>query len=263
MDDAQSNPLDQVWRALADPTRRDLLDLLRTGPKTTGQLVEAVPALSRFGVMKHLGVLEEAGLLTVSRQGRQRYNHLNAVPLRQVYKRWVSKYEDTWAGSLLSLKRLAERKEQTMSAKISDKPARIAHVQIQIDINAKKETVFAAWFEDTHKWFFETEADIQNRPTRCDRELGGHFYIELPDGGFNALAQITMIKPNKSIRMRGDCTIPSAMVCNMTITFEEANGITTVKVDHRMSGEFDDDLPAGFEEGWADGLQKLKQLVES
>ena len=66
MDDAHSNPLDPVWRALADPTRRDLLDLLRTGPKTTGQLVEAVPMLSRFGVMKHLGVLEEAGLLTVS-----------------------------------------------------------------------------------------------------------------------------------------------------------------------------------------------------
>ena len=164
MDDAHSNPLDPVWRALADPTRRDLLDLLRTGPKTTGQLVEAVPMLSRFGVMKHLGVLEEAGLLTVSRQGRQRYNHLNAVPLRQIYERWVSKYEDTWAGSLLSLKRLAGRKEQTMSAKISDKPARIAHVAAQIDIKAKKETVFEAWFEDTHKWFFETEADNGARP---------------------------------------------------------------------------------------------------
>lgn len=263
MDDAQSNPLDQVWRALADATRRDLLDLLRTGPKTTGQLVEAVPALSRFGVMKHLKVLEEAGLLTVSRQGRQRYNHLNAVPLRQVYERWVSKYEDTWAGSLLSLKKLAEHKEQAMSAKISDQPARIAHVQTQIDIKARKETVFEAWFEDTHKWFFETEADIENKPTRCDRELGGHFYMQLPEGGFNSLAQITMIKPNKSIRMRGDCTIPSAMVCNMTITFEEEGGITTVKVDHRMSGEFDDDLPAGFEEGWLDGLQKLKALVES
>jgi len=71
-----------------------------------------------------------------------------------------------------------------------------------------------------------------------------------------------MIKPNKAIRMRGDCTIPSAMVCNMTITFEETSGVTTVTVDHRMSGEFDDDLPAGFEEGWQDGLQKLKTLCE-
>ncbi len=87
--------------------------------------------------------------------------------------------------------------------------------------------------------------------------------MELPDGGFNSLAEITMIKPNKSIRMRGDCTIPSAMVINMTITFEEEAGVTTVKVDHRMSGEFDDDLPAGFEEGWLDGLQKLKALVEA
>ena len=263
MDDAPTNPLDQVWRALSDPTRRDLLDLLRTGPKTTGQLVDAVPALTRFGVMKHLGVLEEAGLLTVSRQGRQRYNHLNAVPLRQIYERWVSKYEDTWAGPLLSLKRLAEKKEKPVSAKISDKPARIAHVQTQIDIKAKKETVFDLWFESPDQWFYENEESKTATPTRCERKIGGHFYIELPAGGFNTIAQITMIKPNKSIRMRGDCTIPSAMVCNMTITFEETNGITTVKVDHRMSGEFDDDLPAGFEEGWTDGLQKLKQLAES
>jgi len=263
MDDDQANPLDLVWRALSDPTRRDLLDQLRTGPKTTSQLVNAVPSMSRFGVMKHLGVLEEAGLLVATKEGRQRFNHLNAVPLRQIYERWVSKYEASWAGSLLSLKRLAEQKELGMSAKISDRPARIATVQTQIDINAKKETVFEAWFEDTHKWFFETEDDITKRPARCDRELGGHFYMELPDGGFNSLAEITMIKPNKSIRMRGDCTIPSAMVINMTITFEEEAGVTTVKVDHRMSGEFDDDLPAGFEEGWLDGLQKLKVLVEA
>ena len=263
MDDAQSNPLDQVWRALADPTRRDLLDQLRAGPKTTGQLVEAVPELSRFGVMKHLGVLEDAGLLTVSRRGRQRFNHLNSVPLRQIYERWVSKYEDTWAGSLISLKQVAEQRKQPMSAKISDQPARIAIVKTQIDIKASKATVFDAWFEDTHRWFFEKEGDQQASPTRCERELGGHFYMELPDGGFNVLAQITMVKPNKSIRMRGDCTMPSAMIINMTITFEEDNGVTTVKVDHRMSGEFEDDLPDGFEEGWQDGLQKLKKLIES
>lgn len=263
MDDALLSPMDQVWRALADPTRRDLLDLLRTGPKTTGHLTQEFPALTRFAVMKHLTVLEEASLITVSRKGRERFNHLNAVPLRQIYERWVSKYEDSWASSMLSLKKHAERKEQAMSAKISDKPARIAHVAARIDIKARKETVFDAWFEDTHKWFFEKPADITERPTRCDRAIGGHFYFELPGGGFNTLAQITMIKPNKSIRMRGDCTMPVAMVVNMTITFEETNGITTLTVDHRMAGEFDDDLPAQFEEGWNDGIQKLKALCES
>lgn len=263
MDDAASNPLDHVWRALADPTRRDLLDLLRGGPKTTGQLVLAIPSLSRFGVMKHLGVLEEAGLITVSRKGRERFNHLNAVPLRQIYERWVSKYEDSWAGSLLALKRTAERKEEQMPVKFIDKPARIALVQAQIDIKATKEAVFEAWFERTHEWFYEHAKDIQERPTRCERRLGGHFYLELPGGGFNALAQITMIKPNKAIRMRGDCTQPNAVVINMTITFEESGGVTTVKVDHRMAGEFEDDLPAQFEEGWTDGLTKLRALLQA
>lgn len=261
MDDANSNPLDQVWRALADPTRRALLDLLRAGPKTTGQLASEFPSLTRFAVMKHLSSLEECSLITVSRKGRERFNHLNAVPLRQIYERWVSRYEDQWAGSLVNLKRTLERKEPAMPAKITG-TARTAHIQTKIDIRAPKEAVFNAWFERTSEWFYEKESDVKDRPTRCDRRLGGHFYLELPAGGFNALAQITMIKPNKAIRMRGDCTIPSAMVCNMTITFEETSGVTTVTVDHRMAGEFDDDLPAGFEEGWQDGLQKLKGLCE-
>lgn len=103
--------LDSVWKALADPTRRGILDLLRDGPKTTGELVDAYPGMTRFGVMKHLSVLEEARLVISAKQGRVKWNHLNPVPLRQVYERWVSKYEDQWASALTRLKRLAETDE--------------------------------------------------------------------------------------------------------------------------------------------------------
>ena len=99
--------LDPVWKALADPTRRRLLDLLKDGRRTTGDLCNAFD-LSRFAVMKHLGVLEAAGLITVQRQGRERWNCLNFVPLRQIYERWLSPYQELWAGSLLRLKRQAE-----------------------------------------------------------------------------------------------------------------------------------------------------------
>jgi DNA-binding transcriptional ArsR family regulator len=99
--------LDAVWKALADRTRRQLLDLLRDGPHTTGDLCARFE-MSRFGVMKHLGVLEEAGLLTVRREGRERWNYLNAVPLRRIYERWVSKYAEFWSASLLSLKDTVE-----------------------------------------------------------------------------------------------------------------------------------------------------------
>lgn len=103
-----ADQMDRVFKALADPTRRALLDTLRTGPKTTGELVASVGGMTRYGVMKHLGVLEESGLVTTRKEGRKKWNHLNAVPLRMIYERWVSKYEDQWAGSLIRLKQHAE-----------------------------------------------------------------------------------------------------------------------------------------------------------
>lgn len=113
MDDTRDTPadgsaMDLVFRALADPTRRAILDELRAGPRTTTQLVDAIGTMSRFGIMKHLNVLEEAHLIIVKHHGRERHNHLNAVPLRMIYERWVSAYEDHWAGSLTRLKSLAE-----------------------------------------------------------------------------------------------------------------------------------------------------------
>lgn len=103
-----ADQMDRVFKALADPTRRALLDTLRTGPKTTGELAVSVGGMTRYGVMKHLGVLEESGLVTTRKEGRKKWNHLNAVPLRMIYERWVSKYEDQWAGSLIRLKQHAE-----------------------------------------------------------------------------------------------------------------------------------------------------------
>lgn len=102
------NDLDPVWKALADPTRREILDLLRVGPRTTTELVEQFPHLTRFGVMKHIDVLRGAGLITTRHEGRRRINTLNPVPIRQIYERWVSAYEGLWASELLRLKQRLE-----------------------------------------------------------------------------------------------------------------------------------------------------------
>src|SRR2546421_10072255 len=99
----RSDELALLWRALADPTRRGLLDLLRDGPRTTGQLASAFPT-SRFAVMKHLRILLGAGLLLVRRQGRERWNHLNAVPLQRLHDRWVRPWAAHWARGLNDLK---------------------------------------------------------------------------------------------------------------------------------------------------------------
>ncbi len=102
--------LDDVWKALSDKTRRSILDLLRQGPRTTTQLVEAFPHLSRFGVMKHIDVLRDAGLIHTREESRQRINSLNVVPIRQIYERWVGRFEELWTSHLLRIKEDAEEK---------------------------------------------------------------------------------------------------------------------------------------------------------
>lgn len=102
--------LDGIWKALSDVTRRSILDLLRHGPQTTTQIVEAFPHLSRFAVMKHIDVLRETGLIHTREERRQRINSLNVVPIRQIYERWVGRFEELWASHLLRVKEDAEAK---------------------------------------------------------------------------------------------------------------------------------------------------------
>jgi len=101
--------LDAVWKSLSDPTRRAILDLLRDGPRTTTEIVESFPHLSRFGVMKHLDVLREAALVQTREDGRQRMNSLNPVPIRRIYERWVSPFREFWSDELLRIKDAAEK----------------------------------------------------------------------------------------------------------------------------------------------------------
>jgi DNA-binding transcriptional ArsR family regulator len=101
--------LDGVWKALSDPTRRAILDFLRTRTRTTTEIVEAFPHLTRFGVMKHIEVLRQAQLVHTREVGRQRVNSLNVVPIRQIYERWVGPFQELWSNELLRIKEIAER----------------------------------------------------------------------------------------------------------------------------------------------------------
>jgi uncharacterized protein YndB with AHSA1/START domain/DNA-binding transcriptional ArsR family regulator len=106
--------MDAVFKALADPTRRGLLDeLFRADGQTLSALEVRLP-MTRFGVMKHLRVLEDAGLVATRRRGREKLHFLNPVPIRLIHDRWVSKYAEPWAATLTGLKRRLE--EDTMEA---------------------------------------------------------------------------------------------------------------------------------------------------
>jgi DNA-binding transcriptional ArsR family regulator len=100
--------MDEVFKALADPTRRRLLDELYEHDGQTLSALEGRLPMTRFGVMKHLKVLEEAGLVTTRRRGREKFHFLNAVPIRLVHDRWVSKYAEPWVATLSGLKRELE-----------------------------------------------------------------------------------------------------------------------------------------------------------
>ncbi|NNE09741.1 MAG: winged helix-turn-helix transcriptional regulator [Gemmatimonadetes bacterium] len=110
-ENAKHEEFEAVWKALANRTRREILDLLRDGPMTTTELTDSFPALSRFSVMQHLRVLEQGNLLVRRKAGRKRFHHLNPIPLQQIYHRWVAQWQEPWAESLVALKGELERRE--------------------------------------------------------------------------------------------------------------------------------------------------------
>ena len=100
-----------IWRALSDPSRRLILDRLRERSHTTGELCHYFES-TRFAVMKHLKVLEAASLILIERRGRERFNHINPVPIQEIYRRWIRPFEALPADRLLTIKRLAEARKE-------------------------------------------------------------------------------------------------------------------------------------------------------
>jgi len=130
--------MDQVFRALADPTRRRLLDELFREDGQTLSALEARFSMTRFGVMKHLGQLEEAGLVVTRRRGREKLHYLNPVPIRLVHDRWVSKYAEPWAAALSGLKDRLERPvEKVFEIYIKTTPERLWAAITDPEIRAK------------------------------------------------------------------------------------------------------------------------------
>jgi uncharacterized protein YndB with AHSA1/START domain/DNA-binding transcriptional ArsR family regulator len=119
--------MDDVFKALADPTRRSLLDELFKQDGQTLSALEARLPMTRFGVMKHLKVLEQAGLVVTKRRGREKLHFLNPVPIRLVHDRWVSKYAEPWAATLSDLKHRMEEKtmEKVFEIYIKTTPERL------------------------------------------------------------------------------------------------------------------------------------------
>jgi uncharacterized protein YndB with AHSA1/START domain len=156
--------MDDVFRALGDPTRRRLLDeLFKRDGQTLTALEQRLP-MSRFGVMKHLRVLEQAGLVVTKRRGREKLHFLNPVPIRRVHDRWVSKYAEPWAATLSNLKITLEdtTMEKVFEIYIKTTPERLW--QAITDTEIRRKYTFGASVTSSWKQGARYEAVGQGTP---------------------------------------------------------------------------------------------------
>ncbi len=258
-----------IWKALSDPTRRGIIDRLSSKPATTGDLAAAFPDLSRYAVMKHLDVLENAGLVVVRREGRKRWNHLNAVPLRRVYERWVGKFADHWASALLRLEEHADAAAPEINAMpTTTTEPRTIRVESEIRIAAPRERVFEAITRETHAWFWPGKPDTPNPPSKLEPWIGGRFWRDESatkgEGAGELYATVATIRPPEMLRMVGDFASERAYAGAITIRLEENTASATrVFVTHTCSGDVPDDKVREFDDGWREELDNLKGFVES
>jgi uncharacterized protein YndB with AHSA1/START domain len=237
--------VDEVFKALADPTRRSLLDELFRQDGQTLSALEDGYEMSRFGVMKHLKQLEEAGLVVTKRRGREKLHFLNPVPIRLVHDRWVSKYAEPWAASLSGLKRQLESDmEKVFEIYIRTTPERLWRAITDRD--------------DRGKYQFGNSVDSDWTP-------GSHYEVGNPGAGMVLIDgdNLEVEPPHRLVQsyraLWGD-DVKSAGTSRVTWEIEAVGDSCRLTVTH-------DDLPADASDqifgGWPMILSGLKTWLET
>jgi DNA-binding transcriptional ArsR family regulator len=185
-----STPMEPVFRALADPHRRTLLDrLFEEDGLTLGVLATCLPDMTRFGVMKHLDVLEAAGLVTTVRDGRRKLHYLNPVPIRLVHDRWISKYAEPVVGSMAALKRQLEETPMPDAS-----PKHVYSTMIRTTPEALWEAIIDG--TKTARYYFGTAFQPDNGLTPGS----GYRYL-YPDGSVAADGEILAVDPLQQLKL--------------------------------------------------------------
>ena len=240
-----------LWRALADPTRRQILDLLTERPRITGDIASHF-AISRIAVMRHLGVLAAAKLVTSRKRGRERWHYLNAVPIQHLHERWTT---PTSAGFASSLLRLQGRAEADV-----DRPA--IDVALDVTIAGTPNQVFAALTEDIGGWWGYPALDSRALSVSLDASLGGDFIEHWEDGG-QLVATVTGLSTDNHLTMTGPFHLGLA-VGMAAFDLEEIADGTLLHFTFRAFGDIDPEKAEGFGSGWNELVAtRLKALVET
>jgi uncharacterized protein YndB with AHSA1/START domain len=241
--------MDAVFRALADPTRRSLLDeLFKRDGQTLSKLEGRLP-MTRFGVMKHLRVLEEAGLVTTRRRGREKLHFLNPVPIRLVHDRWVSKYAEPWAATLSGLKeRLEDTMEKVFEIYIKTTPARLWEAITDDEMRKKYSFGVGTSSEWTPGSRYESVASAETVAPGLAIAEGENLEVDPPRRlvqSFNALWS-DEVKAEGTSRVTWEIE-PVGDSCRLTVTHSD------------LAEEADQELYGG----WPQILSGLKTLLET
>lgn len=235
-----------VWRALASPHRRKLLDLLRDGPRTTGQLSKGLPDLSRFAVMQHLGVLEEAGLVLARKEGRSRFNHLNPVPIRELYERWMRTHSSLAAETALHLKRYAESTNE-VSKRVDQSQYRHVQIEMEMHIKAAPEKVFAALTSEFDNWW--PHRYKPDSTCYLEVEVGGKSGERFKNGGGAIYGEVVYLDPPHKIVTSGASSLNRGLHGYAVESVEAKDGGALYKRSAQLWGTVTEDIERMFREG--------------
>jgi uncharacterized protein YndB with AHSA1/START domain/DNA-binding transcriptional ArsR family regulator len=156
VDDQPAEGSDDIFKALSDPSRRLLLDSLFTDDgQTLTELTARLPAMTRFGVMKHLRLLEAAGLVTTRKIGREKLHYLNPVPIRLIHDRWIGKYSEPWVGALADLK-------VSLEGAAMDRPRHVFQVYIRTTPEQLWQAITDSRF--TQRYFHQSRVESTWQP---------------------------------------------------------------------------------------------------
>jgi DNA-binding transcriptional ArsR family regulator/uncharacterized protein YndB with AHSA1/START domain len=259
--------MDTTWKALADPVRREILDMLREAPRTTGEICGAFDHLTRFGVLSHMTVLKEAGLLRVERRGRERINRIDPEPLREAYEAWIRNYEVLWAGRLGRLKGFVERKERLPAMPENALPTAnlvTLNIEQQIDLKAPPAEVFRALTLDIGEWWGQPYLLDDARDIVLDPVPGGLLKQLTRDGGGNVMCAVQAVRRDRLLALNGTMGMPGAVFGSLRFELEPVRGGSTrLLLKHWALGDLSPATKDHFAKGWNELLhRRLRAFVE-
>lgn len=246
----------RVLKALADPSRWRLVTALADGPSTTGGLA-ALFDQTRFGVMKHLEVLVDAGLVRVERRGRERWNHLNPVPLAEALDALNSPLAAAWTARLLALKRAVGPTEDPMTDRT------LLDIRQEIRLAAPPERVFQVLTREVDRWWTAPYRLTADGRMSLDPRLGGELREETASGEAAIWARVDQVAPPRLIVLSGSIGLQGAVAGRVRLELVPDGQGTVLGLWHLALGVFEDGVAKRYDAGWADLLGvRLRACVE-